>query len=1079
MRWERRSILFFLLYGGTIAAVALGILLVREGSGGSELTVQSPETATPGPSKPSFAPPGLADGSLLDRFGTPDSGGGATSNAIPQVSSVQGAGSVSPARTVGSTPTPIGETGSSDGPLAFSRETSPPRTASAALAPTHVRQKDGQARSFRDRVEIPASVGSDPVAKAEYFFQEFGELFGIQDVEQELSVVEVRQTSEGKEIVTFDRTVQGRRVFGASARVHINSDNQVIYASAAFPPDLDVPLTPKVGSQESRQHVVDALLARGYTDVRVRGTDLVIFSEGLLSGKKTDTLLTWQVVVEATSPPSITVAFVDAITGETVFQFDDLKTKQERRTFTASQGTDRDAVFDGGGELWFTEDGQVVGIQPDQEGRDADRFARQTLEYFRDRFGYESYDNDGARLNAYVDYRWVYEGREQPNAFWDGKAIWLTEGMAALDVVVHEFTHAVMERTGKLTYVFQPGALNESFSDVFGAFTESWALQEGAWKFGEDVDIGPFRSLSWPEYYGQPSHMESFLDVPESNDNGGIHRNSGIPNMAAYLLTEGGTHPVSGITVQGIGRIKAEQIYFKAMIEYLTPSADFLDARDALVAACSELARSGASGFGISHRDCGQVANAFAAVGVGEIDTDGDSWGDALDNCPLVFNPNQGSVQGACTAELVQGLSSLLVAALAIDHLPGLVIENDAEIVTASGDRWLVGELRNDGGYPIAAPNVRARVLDDQGQTVWPEAIDDAESIYAVRGALGPGQRAAFAIRLPAGVSADRYQLLADPPVPLVSGVDGDTLVIQDAFLIREVDGANGGGSTTIVRGSVRNAGSKPVRLDGLEVAFLTAQGEPAGLGAIEAGRLPQQLEPGEVALFEVTLPEAYAGRIPAAFEARAWSGDRIVATARGMGQAASDLQVISQIVVTSATGRSYLVGEVRNEGSRPVQDVTIDGGAAASGNTLKAVIEPGGWSSFSIPLDESGARIEPGAVTAVGAVLPADSARRRSNGTNLLVVEQQELVMVFSEWPLVEQILYATIRNVGSVSIEDVAAIATLFDADGNVLWTEKRALTASLAPGDVVFLILSLNEVANRAVVIGVEPQGQCPSC
>ena len=377
-------------------------------------------------------------------------------------------------------------------------------------------------------------------------------------------------------------------------------------------------------------------------------------------------------------------------------------------------------------------------------------------------------------------------------------------------------------------------------------------------------------------------------------------------------------------------------------------------------------------------------------------------------------------------------------------------------------------------------PSESAVLLSSEARIDLSETtVDAAGSIYAVRGALGPGQRAAFAIRLPAGVSADRYQLLADPPVPLVSGVDGDTVVIQDAFLIHEGDRANLGGSTIIVRGAVRNAGSRPVRLDGLEVAFRTSQGEPAGLGAVEASGLLKQLEPGEIALFQATLPEVYAGQSPAAFEARAWSGGRIVATAKGTGQAASDLQVISQIVRTSATGRSYLVGEVRNEGGRPVQDVTTEGAFVASGNTLKAVIEPGGWSSFSIPLDEGGARIETGAVTAMGAVWPANAVRLRSNGANLLAVEQQTLIVETSESLPGEQTLLATIRNVGSVSIEDVAAIATLFDAAGNVLWTEKRALTDTLAPGDAVFLILPLGEFAAQTAVIGVEPQGRCQNC
>ncbi len=106
------------------------------------------------------------------------------------------------------------------------------------------------------------------------------------------------------------------------------------------------------------------------------------------------------------------------------------------------------------------------------------------------------------------------------------------------------------------------------FSDVFGYF-----LDPEDWDCGEDLFTAKFsghalRSLSHPEKYAQPSHMNQYRYMQD--DNGGVHINSGIPNKAAYL------------TINAIGKEKAELIYYRALTIYLTPTSDFRDARAAL-----------------------------------------------------------------------------------------------------------------------------------------------------------------------------------------------------------------------------------------------------------------------------------------------------------------------------------------------------------------------------------------------------------------------------------------------------------------------------------------------------------------
>jgi Zn-dependent metalloprotease len=141
------------------------------------------------------------------------------------------------------------------------------------------------------------------------------------------------------------------------------------------------------------------------------------------------------------------------------------------------------------------------------------------------------------------------------NAYWDGQAIYYGNGDVAfdplagsLDVAGHEMSHGVVQATANLEYQGQSGALNESFADVFGVM-----IDRNDWTLGEEVvntqyfPSGALRSMSDPNQGGsslndpgyQPAHMNDLYTG--SQDNGGVHINSGIPNHAFYLLAQATT----------------------------------------------------------------------------------------------------------------------------------------------------------------------------------------------------------------------------------------------------------------------------------------------------------------------------------------------------------------------------------------------------------------------------------------------------------------------------------------------------------------------------------------------------------
>ncbi len=194
------------------------------------------------------------------------------------------------------------------------------------------------------------------------------------------------------------------------------------------------------------------------------------------------------------------------------------------------------------------------------------------------------------------------------------------KNMAALDIAGHEFTHGVTNYSANLTYSFESGALNESFSDIFGTMIEfSIDGVDGNYEIGEDVALVPGmkRSLQSPKMYGYPDTYkgEYWNFATESTletDWGGVHTNSGVQNHWFYLLAEGG----SGVndnnysySVQGIGRDKAAKIAYRNLTRYLSSSCNYLGARNGSIWAAEDL-------YGECSFEVQQVINAWNAVGV-------------------------------------------------------------------------------------------------------------------------------------------------------------------------------------------------------------------------------------------------------------------------------------------------------------------------------------------------------------------------------------------------------------------------------------------------------------------------------
>jgi hypothetical protein len=220
--------------------------------------------------------------------------------------------------------------------------------------------------------------------------------------------------------------------------------------------------------------------------------------------------------------------------------------------------------------------------------------------YYSNTFGRDSFNNSGATLISSVHYYVNYN-----NAFWNGSQMVYGDGdgvlfsnlATALDVTGHELTHAVTANTSALIYSGESGALNEGISDIFGAMIEASVrgVSANTWKIGEDV-YTPNTPGDALRYMNNPTQDGSSTDYyPErytgSADNGGVHWNSGIANLAFYLMCQGGTHPRGKtlINVPPVGVDQAQRIWYRANVYHLASNASFMDARAATALSALEL----------------------------------------------------------------------------------------------------------------------------------------------------------------------------------------------------------------------------------------------------------------------------------------------------------------------------------------------------------------------------------------------------------------------------------------------------------------------------------------------------------
>ncbi|HEX7308783.1 M4 family metallopeptidase [Lentzea sp.] len=365
-------------------------------------------------------------------------------------------------------------------------------------------------------------------------------------------------------------------------------------------------------------------------------------------------VLAWETVkhsVKDDQTPSELHTFTDARTGETLLSYDDvhhvegsgqstytgtvtLNTTQSGSTFqlkdpargnqavnNLNNGTGTGTLFTDADNKW----GNGTYTDKATAGVDAAFGAATTWDYYKNVHGRNGIKNNGQGALSKVHY-----GSNYSNAFWTDSCFCMTYGdgaqnrnpLTSIDVAAHEMSHGVTSATAGLVYSGESGGLNEATSDIFGSTTEFYAANSsdvGDYLIGEKINIrGDGKPL---RYMDKPSKDGKSLDYWSSSAGSvDVHYSSGIANHFFYLLSEGsGAKTINGVaydsptsdgqSVTGIGRAKAEKIWYRALTTKFTSSTKYAAARTGTLAAASDL-------YGASSAEYAAVNRAWAAVNV-------------------------------------------------------------------------------------------------------------------------------------------------------------------------------------------------------------------------------------------------------------------------------------------------------------------------------------------------------------------------------------------------------------------------------------------------------------------------------
>ncbi|AGP54879.1 M4 family metallopeptidase [Streptomyces rapamycinicus] len=466
---------------------------------------------------------------------------------------------------------------------------------------------------------------------------------------EKLVVKDVIKDADGTTHTRYDRTYDGLPVLGGDLIVHRAKGGDVKSVTKATKATVKVASTTAgIAASTAAKSAVKLAKADDTTKAAAdQAPRKVIWAA---DGKP---VLAYETVVggvQKDGTPNQLHVITDAATGKKLYEYQGIETGKGESEYSGSVelGTSKEGSGytltdadrgghkttnlengeDGEGKA-FTDDDDNWGTgkpdDPQTAAVDAHYGAAATWDYYKNVHGRDGIGGDGKGAYSRVHY-----GDSYVNAFWDDSCFCMTYGdgqdnkapLTALDVAGHEMSHGVTSKTAGLEYTGESGGLNEATSDIFGTsveFNVKNTTDVGDYLIGEAIDINgdgtPLRYMDKPSKDGQSA--DNWSDDVGNQD---VHYSSGVANHFFYLLSEGsGAKEINGVKydsptsdgskVEGIGRDKAEKIWYKALTTYMTSNTDYHAAREATLKAATDL-------YGADSAESKGVDAAWAGVNV-------------------------------------------------------------------------------------------------------------------------------------------------------------------------------------------------------------------------------------------------------------------------------------------------------------------------------------------------------------------------------------------------------------------------------------------------------------------------------
>ncbi|MFF8194768.1 M4 family metallopeptidase [Streptomyces bobili] len=635
------------------------------------------------------------------------------------------------------------------------------QSGAATAAPVKAPQAAGQAIPGSESVRLTPAQRAELIRGANADKAQTAKELGL-GAQEALVVRDVLKDADGTVHTRYERTYAGLPVLGGDLVVEstpAGATTSVVKATrAAVKPATT---TAKVSAAKAEAQALSAAKAEDAKNPDVNraprkviwaasGTPTVAY-ETVVGGFQHDgTPQELHVVTDATSGAKLYEwEAIETGTGNTVYSGQVTigstqsgstynltdATRGSHKTYNLNRGTSgTGTLFSGPDDVW----GNGSPSNLESAGADAAYGAQLTWDYYKNVHGRSGIRGDGVGAYSRVHY-----GNNYVNAFWSDSCFCMTYGdgsgnanpLTSIDVAAHEMTHGLTSNTAGLNYSGESGGLNEATSDIFGATVEFYANNPsdvGDYLIGEEININgdgtPLRYMDKPSKDG--SSKDSWYSGIGSID---VHYSSGPANHFFYLLSEGsGAKTINGVSynsstsdglpVTGIGRDKAEKIWFRALTTKFTSTTNYAGARTGTLAAAGEL-------YGTTSAEYTAVQHAWAGIAVGARPGGGGGGGTSFESTTDVSIPDNGAAVNSPVTVSGRTGNAPSNLAVAVDIVHTYVGDLRVQLIAPDGTAYTLKAYGTGGSADNLNTTYTVNASSEVANGVWNLRVQDNAAI--------------------------------------------------------------------------------------------------------------------------------------------------------------------------------------------------------------------------------------------------------------------------------------------------------------------------------------------------------------